>query len=113
MLGIQALDASLSLLLQVGIRDIFNIVSSKVQYIIDNIIDKGGIIVSERAADRRAGIVTFRFDGESAHARYQQLQKNGVICALRAGGIRFSPHFYTPEAVLERTLAILSQPLKS
>ena len=113
MLGIQALDASLSLLLQVGIQDIFNIVSSKIQYLLDNIIDKGGIIVSARAADRRAGIVTFRFDGESTEARYQQLQKNGVICALRGGGIRFSPHFYTPEAVLERTLAILSQPLKS
>jgi len=25
---------------------------------------------------------------------YKHLQDNGVVCALRGGGIRFSPHFY-------------------
>jgi selenocysteine lyase/cysteine desulfurase len=113
MLGIQALHASLSLLLQVGIQTIFNIVSSKIQYLIDNITDNGGVILSETAPERRAGIVTFRTDGDDIEARYRQLQKNGVICALRGGGIRFSPHFYTPQAALERALTILRQPLES
>ncbi len=112
MLGIHALHASLSLLLQVGIPYIFNSVSGKVQYLIDNIINSGGIIVSETEPEQRAGIVTFRFDDDS-EARYRHLQKNGVICALRGGGIRFSPHFYTPEAVLERALAFSREPLKS
>jgi selenocysteine lyase/cysteine desulfurase len=113
MLGIHALHASLSLLLQVGIAHIFNSVSSKAQYIIDNIINSGGIFVSEITPDRRAGIVTFRFDGDDIEARYRHLQKNGVICALRGGGIRFSPHFYTPEAVLDRALAFAREPLKA
>jgi selenocysteine lyase/cysteine desulfurase len=113
MLGIHALHASLSLLLQVGIQHIFNIVSNKVQYVIDNIINNGGIIVSEIEPERRAGIVTFRFDGDDSEARYRHLQKNGVICALRGGGIRFSPHFYTPDTVLERALALSCQPLKT
>jgi len=112
MLGIHALHASLSLLLQVGIPYIFNSVSGKVQYLIDNIINSGGIVVSETEPEQRAGIVTFRFDDDS-EARYRHLQKNGVICALRGGGIRFSPHFYTPEAVLERALAFSLEPLKS
>jgi selenocysteine lyase/cysteine desulfurase len=112
MLGIHALHASLSLLLQVGIPYIFNSVSGKVQYLIDNIINSGGIVVSATEPEQRAGIVTFRFDDDS-EARYRHLQKNGVICALRGGGIRFSPHFYTPEAVLERALAFSLEPLKS
>jgi selenocysteine lyase/cysteine desulfurase len=113
MLGIHALHASLSLLLQVGIQHIFNSVSTKVQYLIDNIINTGGTIVSTPEPERRAGIVTFRFDGEDIEARYRHLQENSVICALRGAGIRFSPHFYTPEAVLERALAVSFEPLNS
>ena len=113
MLGIQALHASLSLLLQVGIQAIFNTVSRQIQYLIDNITNNGGVVLSELAPERRAGIVTFRTDGDDIEARYRHLQQNGVICALRGGGIRFSPHFYTPQAALERALTILRQPLKS
>ena len=111
MLGIHALNASMDLLLQVGIQSIFDSVSDKVQYLIDNIINYGGVILSRREPERRAGIVTFRFDGEDIKARYRHLQENGVICALRGGGIRFSPHFYTPEAVLQRALALSCEPL--
>jgi len=113
MLGIHALHASLSVLLQVGIQHIFDSVSDKVQYLIDHIINNGGTIMSAPEPERRAGIVTFRFNGEAIEARYRHLQENGVICALRGGGIRFSPHFYTPEAVLERALAISCEPLNS
>jgi selenocysteine lyase/cysteine desulfurase len=63
--------------------------------------------------ERRAGIVTFSYADEDIQARYHDLQKNGVICALRGGGIRFSPHFYTSDSVLERALDISRKPLKS
>ena len=112
MLGIHALQASLSLLLQVGALHIFSSVSNKVGYIIDNIIKNGGTIVSATEPQQRAGIVTFRFHNEDIEARYRHLQKNGVICALRGGGIRFSPHFYTPQAVIDRALAFTRQTLK-
>ena len=111
MLGIHALHASMDLLLQVGIQSIFDSVSDKVQYLIDNIINYGGVILSSREPERRAGIITFRFDGEDIKARYRHLQENGVICALRGGGIRFSPHFYTPETILQRALAFSCEPL--
>ncbi|HHH44438.1 MAG TPA: aminotransferase class V-fold PLP-dependent enzyme [Gammaproteobacteria bacterium] len=111
MLGIHALHASLGLLLETGIPAIFDMVSAKVQYLIDNIKNSGGIILSETAPDRRAGIVTFRYAQEDIEARYRYLQENGVVCALRGGGIRFSPHFYTPESVLERALHLAHKPL--
>ena len=56
---------------------------------------------------RRSGIVTFRFrHGDAAfHAElYRRLMANGVICAHRGGGIRYSPHFYTQPDVIERAL---------
>ena len=113
MLGIHALHASLSLLLEIGIQPVFEAVSGKIQYLIDNIINNGGFIVSEMAPERRAGIVAFFYENEDIQARYRSLQENGVICALRGGGIRFSPHFYTTDAVLERALDISRKPLKN
>ncbi|HHJ15810.1 MAG TPA: aminotransferase class V-fold PLP-dependent enzyme [Gammaproteobacteria bacterium] len=113
MLGIHALHASLHLCLQTGIEPIFNMVSSKIQYLIDRIIELDGEIVSEMLPEKRAGIMAFRFRDENINARYQHLQDNGVICALRGGAIRFSPHFYTPQAVLERALEHATAPLKA
>ena len=28
------------------------------------------------------------------------------MCALRGGGIRFSPHYYTPDAQLQRAIQL-------
>ena len=111
-LGIHALHASLQLSLQTGIEPIFNMVSSKVQYLIDKVTELDGIIVSETHPEKRAGIMAFRFRNEDINARYQHLQDNGVICALRGGAIRFSPHFYTPQLILERALEHATAPLK-
>jgi selenocysteine lyase/cysteine desulfurase len=35
------------------------------------------------------------------------LQKNGVVCALRGGGIRFSPHFYNTFEEIDRALELI------
>jgi len=111
MLGIHALHASLSLLAEVGVEPIYTAVSEKIHYLIDRISADRGTILSSTARQKRAGIVVFRYPGEDVQARYHDLQKNGVICALRGGGIRFSPHFYTPHSVLERALVISRKPL--
>ncbi len=106
MLGIHALHASLGLLLETGIQNVFDSVFRKISYLIDTFDNNGFTILSERQAERRAGIVTFQRPGVDTAALYQHLQAHGVICALRGGGIRFSPHFYTPHAVLERAVSL-------
>jgi selenocysteine lyase/cysteine desulfurase len=40
---------------------------------------------------------------------YKYLQGNGVVCALRGGGIRFSPHFYNTFEEIDRTLELISK----
>ncbi|MDX8390156.1 MAG: aminotransferase, partial [Mariprofundaceae bacterium] len=58
-----------------------------------------------------AGIVTFKHRqlDQAGHAElYRSLMKAGLICANRAGGIRFAPHFYSDlEPLFERWPTLL------
>jgi len=107
MLAIHALAASLDLLLETGLENISNVISGKIEYLIDSIESKGFEILSPKAPARRAGILTFRREDEDMAKLYQRLMEAGVLCAHRGGGVRFSPHFYTPEADLDAALKLL------
>ncbi len=109
MLGAHALDASLSLLLETGIDRIQAAVAERTQYLIELIDGHGFELLSPRDPGRRAGILTFRIPGADHQALYQALTDSGVICARRGGGIRFSPHFYTPYSVLERAVRMIAE----
>ncbi|MGD8207376.1 MAG: hypothetical protein PVH47_04790, partial [Thiohalocapsa sp.] len=62
--------------------------------------------LSPREPTRRAGIVTFRVPGVDQQALYRALMQRNLMCASRGGGIRFSPHFYTPESHLTRAIEL-------
>lgn len=109
MLGVQALDASLSLLLEIGIEQIKSQVSERMALLVELIDRQGFELLSPREPERRAGILTFRVPGADNQALYPELMTRGVICAQRGGGIRFSPHFYTPETVLEHAVRITAE----
>ncbi|WP_133513155.1 aminotransferase class V-fold PLP-dependent enzyme [Candidatus Thiosymbion oneisti] len=106
MLGVHALDASLSLLLETGIDRIRAAVAERAQRLIELIDGHGFELLSPRDPERRAGILTFRVPGADHQTLHQALTGSGVICARRGGGIRFSPHFYTPHSVLEHAVRI-------
>jgi selenocysteine lyase/cysteine desulfurase len=108
MLCAHALSASLSLLLEVGLDTVQQQLQHNVSFLIDALDNHAGVeILSPRGAERRAGIVTFRVDGEDNETLYRRLQGAGVVCAKRGGGIRLSPHFYTPESVMDRAVKAL------
>jgi selenocysteine lyase/cysteine desulfurase len=102
LLGIHALEASLSLLLGLGIGAVEGLIRERTGLLIELIDRRGFELLSPRQATRRAGIVTFRVPGCDPGALHRGLMERGVICAQRGGGIRFSPHYHTEEAVLER-----------
>jgi len=106
MLGVHALEASLSLLLETGMGRVQQEIGERVGHLIDLVDRQGFELLSPREPARRAGILTFRVPGADTEALYRRLVGQGVVCAKRGGGIRFSPHFYTPHAVLERALAL-------
>jgi selenocysteine lyase/cysteine desulfurase len=109
MLGIHGLHASLSLLLEVGMDEIANQILNHAAHLIALIDGQGLELLSPRTPERRAGIVTFRVPGSDPAAAQRYLMSRNLVCAARGGGIRFSPHFYTPAEKLERAFEILAE----
>jgi cysteine desulfurase/selenocysteine lyase len=106
MLGIHALQASLSLLMQIGIAKIERRVLDRAQQLFESINAQRDLeLISSSAPGRYAGIVTFRHRHRKNVVLHARLRELGVVCAARGGGIRFSPHFYTPLEQLDRALS--------
>lgn len=105
MLGACALDASLSLLEEVGMDSVAQQLQRRIEQLLEGLSAIPGVmLLSPREPGRRAGIVTFAIDGHDSGWVFQQLSEQRVICAKRGGGVRLSPHFYTPEWVIDETL---------
>ena len=110
MLGAMALEASLSLLEEVGMPAVAKGLHERVQWLLDGLDEIPGVSLhSPREVERRAGILTFSLSGWDNAQLLERLKSEQVICAQRGGGIRFSPHFYTQERVIDETLRLLGQ----
>ena len=110
MMGIAALNASLGLLLDIGIEKIQSELIGRVDYLLNKLSSLTDIsILSPTQNGRYAGIVNFRKDSVDNEKLYQYLQNNNVICAYRGEGIRFSPHFYTSTDAIDKALILLDE----
>lgn len=106
MLGIHALEASLALLEEVGLAEVEARVLANARLLIEMIAAQPRLeLMSPPHPERHAGIVTFRVIDRDSRDVFRHLQEQGVVCALRSGGIRFSPHFYNTQSQLEEALA--------
>lgn len=109
MLGVHALEASLGLLEAAGMDAVGKAVIARANAIVEQLqaAPQRYALITRADAGRLAGIVTFRPLQEDTDLLFQRLQEAGVQCAMRAGGIRLSPHAYTPMPVLEKLFALL------
>jgi len=105
MLGIHALNASLSLLEEVGMAQVEADVMANAKAVMAWVKSNPELeLITPAQPGRYAGIVTFRHLhlDDDGHARlYRRLMAAGIVCAHRAGGIRFSPHFYSDVSALD------------
>jgi len=105
MLGIHALNASLSLFEDIGMAEVESGVLANATALIAWVNAHSELeMITPVQSGRYAGIVSFRhkYVDQAGHAgMYRKLMKAGVVCAHRAGGIRFSPHFYSDISVLD------------
>ena len=105
MLGIHALNASLTLIDEIGMPTIEQRVLQNTQSMLDEIDRQKNLdLVSPASLDRLAGIVTFKRRNYNHTELYKKLMQQNIMCAERGGGIRFSPHFYTSQ---EKILAAI------
>jgi selenocysteine lyase/cysteine desulfurase len=108
LLGAHAMEASLSLLEDVGMEEVARAVLERTSHIIERVEASPALErVSRTESGRRAGIVTLRRRGVDNGALYRHLLERNVLCAHRAGGIRLSPHFYTPFEAIDRALTLI------
>jgi selenocysteine lyase/cysteine desulfurase len=108
MLGIYALNASLSLLLETGMDYVEKEILKRSEYLFDKIRTRPELeLITSTSQGRYAGIVTFRRTGIDSALLYQHLMQKKVVCAHRSGGIRLSPHFYTPYEQLDHVIDLI------
>ena len=109
MTGVHALHASMTLLQEIGMPAIEQLVLENTRFMIDFFTQRQDRyqLLTPTEAHQQAGIVTFRPLSESPESLFDMLTQQQVACALRGGGIRFSPHFYTPRKKLFKALEML------
>lgn len=107
MLGIHALSASLSMLQELGMEFIENKVLGNAAFLMKMIQENKELtLITPSVPPRYAGIVTFQHNHVNPLSLHNHLIRCGILCSLRNGAIRFSPHFYTPEDKLEKAINV-------
>ncbi|MDN3518482.1 aminotransferase class V-fold PLP-dependent enzyme [Aquisalimonas lutea] len=103
LLGVHGLEASLAVLQDdVGMAAVEAGVLANARHLLSRLESSSLLhVVSDPSADRLSGIVVFAAPGVDSKALYRGLMAEGIICAARGGGVRFSPHFYLEPAQLD------------
>jgi len=109
MLSIHALSASISLLLEIGMPRVEKNVISRADYIINKVQQQPQLKLLTQAEPDGNNIVVFNTLEAKLDELFSYLTEHGVVCAKRGGGIRFSAHFYTANAVIDRAFALIDR----
>jgi selenocysteine lyase/cysteine desulfurase len=100
-----AFCASVEMLLDVGIACISAHVGALVDTMMSRLRSAGATVITPDNATRRAGIVTVRVNHPDRAS--ERLARAGIVCALREGAIRLSPHLYSTDEDIERAMDVL------
>jgi len=101
-LGIHALGAAIDLLLEIGPQIIEHRILETTAKLAEGLKSKGASIVSPWREKERSGILNFRCgDTDDLHT---VLERAGIICRKRMGGVRLAPHFYNDDTDVDRVL---------
>ncbi|RMG31304.1 MAG: aminotransferase class V-fold PLP-dependent enzyme [Gammaproteobacteria bacterium] len=111
LLGIHALEASLSLIEEIGLETIRAEILARVHRLHKALAALADYeILTPMQPERHLGIFTFRPRRVPSERLYRRLRQAGVFCALRGGGIRLSPHFHTRREDLDAVIQVLQNP---
>ncbi|MBL7959968.1 aminotransferase class V-fold PLP-dependent enzyme [bacterium] len=108
-LGVYGLQASLELLLEVGIDNIYRHLMNLTGMLAEGLRQNGLIIASSQEPIHRSGIISFRSgSAERTKNIFEYLIKNHIISSFREGVIRISPHFYNTEDEMREIIRIIN-----
>lgn len=101
--GIYAFNTSLNMFNDFGFDKIENEILSNTKYFIKKLENIGlGCVLSDCSDNELAGIVTIK--PQNSEQIFKELEQKKIICSLREGLIRFSPHFYNNYQEIDRVV---------
>jgi selenocysteine lyase/cysteine desulfurase len=96
---------SVDLLLEIGIAEIAEVTRSLHEPILKWADARGVRVVSSRDERHRSAILCIAPD--AAVEAYHAIKRARIVCSLREGAIRLSPHCYNTVAEMEKVLEVL------
>ncbi len=105
------LARSIEFLAETGVDRIFEHNMALADLLIEGLLDRGMEITSPRADAERSAIVTARKQDIDSAQTADRLRAARVVASSRGDSLRFSPHLYTVEEDVERTLTCLDEVL--
>jgi cysteine desulfurase/selenocysteine lyase len=113
MLGQVAMHASVTLLRDFGMPRVEALITENSRVLSTALAGMPGVVLSRPFdTDRVSGIVTFKTPQADQPAIYRELLNRGLVCALRGGGIRLSPHFYQSGEPVKAMLELIEEVIK-
>jgi selenocysteine lyase/cysteine desulfurase len=109
LVGIAGLEQSLELLLDVGPHRIAAHVTCLTDRLIEGLHERGYRVLTPMDAAHRSGIVVFAHAQHSAQAIFDTLRAAQIVCSVREGGVRISPHLYNTLDEIDQVLQQLTE----
>jgi cysteine desulfurase/selenocysteine lyase len=108
------MNAALEVFFERGLAAIEQHVRALTTRLIDGIDASPGLrLITPRAPERRAGIVSCTASPDQVDRIARRLTEANIVIAVRAGGVlRFAPHFYNTPEDIDRTLDVLAECLR-
>ncbi len=100
--GIAGFTASLGLLLEIGIENIRDHLLNIGGLLVEGLTSAGMVFCGSENRDHWSGI--YSFSGDKMEGLHSFLAEKDIVCALRAGKMRFAPHFYNTKEEIEEVI---------
>jgi len=99
------MTASLALLLEIGVRDVEEVTRSVYEPIV-RWAQENGVRISSPLDERHRSAILCVAPVKAVEA-YHAIKRARVVCSLREGAIRLSPHFYNTVEEMEKVIEVL------
>jgi selenocysteine lyase/cysteine desulfurase len=107
LVGIAGLEQSLKLLLEVGQEQIEQHLFELTAHLAQQLVSMGYRMLTPLEREHRSGIITFSHPQRPAQELFDALRAARIVCAVREGGVRLSPHVYNNRDDINAVLNVL------
>ncbi|MEM2506748.1 MAG: aminotransferase class V-fold PLP-dependent enzyme [Nitrososphaeria archaeon] len=100
--SIYGLTKAIEYVEDIGVENIESYVMKITEKLMEKLNDFGAQILTPYDREKRAGIVTVRFDKMDYDRAVEELAKEKIIVSKRMNALRISPHIYNTEEEIEK-----------